>query len=473
MIKRWPALNKLRGLRFQLIGWYAILLIITLVIFSGYFFYQFRELQQAQQDGTLQSAGAKLRNYVDLDHNTPFFRFNDNNDTRELLNENVRVRLYDDDGDVVQVLGNAVDAMPTATQPPRNDDQPYTVEISPNEHWRIYLQPLFYEGSPRGWLEIGQPEAMLNTAFSELLVPILLGSILALVLGVFGGLFLANRALQPIVKVTRTAQKISTQDLVQRINYHGPPDEIGQLAKTFDQMLDRLETGFEQERRFTSDASHELRTPLTALKGRIEVTLNRSRSSEEYQETLLSLDQEVDRLIRLTNSLLYLARLDQANMQWQAETLDISDFLDSIVESMQPVAELKEINLSGNFSPNLHVHGNLDQLTRLFLNLIDNALKYTPAGGSVKVNLQKVARSVVVTVTDNGPGIAAEHLPHLFKRFYRAESDRGSDTGGTGLGLAIAYEIARQNGGTLSIESQVGQGTTLRVEFPLLETSQK
>jgi signal transduction histidine kinase len=236
-------------------------------------------------------------------------------------------------------------------------------------------------------------------------------------------------------------------------------------------MLERLEKGFEQERRFTSDASHELRTPLTALKGRIEVTLSRARSAKEYQETLEDLNQAVDRLVRLTNSLLYLARLDQAGHRWQSETLNLSDLLDSIVDSMGPVAELKQIKLECDIPVSVQAQGNLDQLTRLFLNLVDNALKYTPEGGKVTVRLYKVEKTkkVAVEVCDSGPGIAAEHLPHLFERFYRAQSDRASSSGGAGLGLAIANEIARQHGGTLEVESAVGQGTTMRVELPLAE----
>jgi signal transduction histidine kinase len=242
-------------------------------------------------------------------------------------------------------------------------------------------------------------------------------------------------------------------------------------------MLDRLEAGFEQERRFTSDASHELRTPLTALKGRIEVTLNRARSVTEYQETLGDLNQGVDRLIGLTNSLLYLARLDQAELQWESEVLNLSDLLETIAESMEPVAELREINLHSAIPEAIYIQGNLDQLTRLFINLVDNALKYTPRGGQVWLQMEKLGqdkdKKVLVAVKDNGPGIAPEHLPHLFERFYRAESDRASTTGGTGLGLAIAYEIARQHGGLLEIESQLGQGTTIKAKFPLVEMPAK
>jgi heavy metal sensor kinase len=482
MIKRgWYAINaNWHTLRFRLISWYVLLLLLSLVFFSVYIFFQFREVQQAQQDTILHAAGDRLHPSVDLDvPNAPHFRMIDD-PTKDLNLENVQVRLINNQGEVVATLGAAVNQMPSLDIKDTPDASLYTIGTSTDGQWRIFCEmvtrPDHYPGAV-AWLEVGQPVQLLNAEFNKLFTPILIGTLIALVLAVLGGLFLANQALNPIDKVTRTAQSISTDNLSKRIDYHGPPDEIGRLAKTLDQMLDRLEAGFEQERRFTSDASHELRTPLTALKGRIEVTLNRARSVAEYQETLGDLNQGVDRLIGLTNSLLYLARLDQADLQWESEVLNLSDLLETIAESMEPVAELREISLHSNIPEAIHIQGNLDQLTRLFINLVDNALKYTPKGGQVWLQMEKLGpdrdKKVLVAVKDNGPGIAPEHLPHLFERFYRAESDRASTTGGTGLGLAIAYEIARQHGGSLEIESELGQGTTIKAKFPLVEVPAK
>ncbi len=463
---RWPTISW-RSLRFRLIGWYVLLLILTLAAFSVYQFFQFRDLQQAQQDAMLQEASSKARPLLDSGppNSNPRRGFGSDSIIKDLTNDNIQLRLVGRDGQILYSLGASVADMPSS---PTSGFA--TVNTPDKGQWRIYSQPMSGPGRDNGLsglLQVGQRSIVLNTELGRLFTPIAVGATIALLLAVLGGLFLANQALQPIDRVTRTAQSISTRDLSRRINYHGPPDEIGRLAKTLDQMLDRLEKGFEQERRFTSDASHELRTPLTALKGRIEVTLNRARSPQEYQETLTTLNGEVDRLIRLSSSLLYLARLDQAGQSWQSENLDLSDLLDSMVDSMQAVAELKEIKLTSHIPSGLHLRGNLDQLTRLFLNLLDNALKYTPAGGEVLVQVGKSGERVWVAIKDNGPGIAARHLPHLFERFYRAESDRASNSGGAGLGLAIAYEITRQHGGTLEVESQPGQGATLKVLLPL------
>jgi len=476
MIKKfsWPRISW-RNLRFRLIGWYVLLLVLTLALFSVYIFFQFRNLEQTQQDTRLEGAANNVRGLIDFNFSTtPRFRnFPGSQGAAQDLNrENIQVRLIAPDGTVSDSLGTFVSEMPVISPIITG----YTTATATNNaQWRIFSQRL---PSPPGQLvlvQVGQPLLLLDTQINGLFTPILLGTLIAMVLAVFGGLFLANQALSPIDRVTRTAQAISTRDLTKRINYHGPNDEIGRLAKTLDQMLDRLDKGFEQERRFTSDASHELRTPLTALKGRIEVTLNRLRSPEEYKDTLAGLGVEVDRLVRLSNSLLYLARLDQAqsNKVWQFEKLNLSDLLDSVVESMQPVAELKQLELSGQILPDISIQGNLDQLTRLFLNLLDNAIKYTPEGGRVSVNLIKDNNNANITFSDNGRGIALEHLSHLFERFYRADSDRASNSGGSGLGLAIAYEIARQHGGTLEAESQLGQGTSFKVSLPFPDSPKK
>lgn len=473
--------NIFRGLRFRLIGWYVLLLLVSLIFFSVYIFFQFRDLQQKQQDTLLDVTADKLRGAVDIGNPSgPYLRTfpgagpgRDIGITQDISQQNIQVHIYNSSGQLLGSLGSAASLMPTAN-PAVTGVSFVTLNTGSQGQWRIYNSPLPGRNDvPVGWIQVGQPVVLLNAELNGLFIPILLGTVIAMVLAVSGGLFLANQALRPIDRVTRTAQAISTEDLSRRINYDGPQDEVGRLAKTLDQTFDRLERGFEQERRFTSDASHEMRTPLTALKGRIEVTLSRSRNAEEYRETLADLNQGVDRLIGLSNSLLYLARLDQANQQWQSETLDLSDFVDSILDSMQPVAELKNIELRGVFASDVPVRGNLDQLTRLFLNLLGNALKYTQEDGHITFKLEKRDKMAIVTVTDDGPGIAAEHLPHLFERFYRVESDRASATGGTGLGLAIAHEIARQHGGVLEIESEPGRGTIARVGLPLAEASFK
>ncbi|WP_231605405.1 cell wall metabolism sensor histidine kinase WalK [Synechococcus sp. CBW1006] len=283
-----------------------------------------------------------------------------------------------------------------------------------------------------------------------------------------GGLFLANRALKPVGEITRMTEKVRISgDLTQRIRYHGTTDdELARLATLFDEMLDSLEATFEHERRFTADASHELRTPLTALKGRLQVTLSQSRVAETYVETLQAIEQEVDRLIRLSNDLLLLSRLDQNHDKGGFELIDLKDLLAATAAQIQPLADLRRIQLITDLAPDLQIQGSPDHLIRLFLNLLDNAVKHTPASGTVTVTAVAQRGSVQVSVSDTGPGISSEHLPHLFQRFYRVEKSRSRAMGGTGLGLAIAQEIVHRHHGTIAAQSQPGEGTTLRVSFP-------
>jgi signal transduction histidine kinase len=287
-----------------------------------------------------------------------------------------------------------------------------------------------------------------------------------------GGFFIVDRALRPINKIIDIAEAINPNDFNQRIGYQGLPDEVGRLATTFDRMLDRMQLAFERERRFTGDASHELRTPLTVIKGRIGVTLSRNRSTEEYENTLRDLDSEADRLIRLTNGLLFLARLAQEEHNCYCgtspssetqekqphpccnHTVDLSNLLSVLVEQMLPLAENKNIQVSENISPDLEIKGNADYLTSLFLNLLDNAVKYTPSDEQILVEAKSLEKEIQVQVINTGNAIPPEHLPHLFDRFYRVEGARSRVNGGAGLGLAIAYEISRLHGGDITVESQ-------------------
>ncbi len=333
--------------------------------------------------------------------------------------------------------------------------------------WRIYSRPIVApDGQRLGWLQVAQSLNPVQDVLETLLRQTLLGLPLVLLLAAVGGLLLARRALLPIERVTRTAQAVSARDLTQRIDYRGPADEVGQLATTFDGMLDRLETAFDRERRFTADASHELRTPLTALKGRIEVTRSRLRSPAEYDRALEEMGHELERLIRLANDLLFLSRLEQTRSRLQLHPLDLSDLLETLGEQTGPMLAAHTIAFTMDIAPDLLIDGDVDHLTRLFLNLLDNAGKYTPTGGQVTLLGYCDGAGVYVAVSDTGPGIPADALPHLFERFYRVEADRSRETGGAGLGLAIAYEIARSHRGTVTAENRPTGGALFAVHLP-------
>lgn len=336
--------------------------------------------------------------------------------------------------------------------------------------WRFHSQPVPSASSGAVWVQVAQSLDPLDMFVSDMLMQLLWGVLLALVLAGLVGHWMAGRALKPIAYMTSAAQEISARDLDRRIDYQGAKDEIGRLAATMDSMFDRLQSAFERERRFTGDAAHELRTPLTALKGNIEVTLSRVRQPEEYVKAVASMGKQVERLIHLSNDLLFMARFDQQGTRGITKTrVDLNDVLSLAVAQIQPLAVQKEITLDEEISSELKLEGNPELLLRLFLNLLDNAIKFTSERGTVSVLARRRHECIEVQVCDDGVGIPADHLPHLFKRFFRVEQHRArhpSQSSGSGLGLAIAQEIVHLHGGTISVHSKIDQGTTMSICFP-------
>ena len=306
-----------------------------------------------------------------------------------------------------------------------------------------------------------------------LLVVLLVMAPITVLLASGGGLFLAHRALSPIDAITRMAQRISAENLSGRIGLTGPDDEVGRLARTFDTMLARLEEAFTQQRQFAADASHELRTPLTAIIGQIDVALGWPESAEYYRATLAGIREQAQRLTRLASDLLFLARTDAQPMPQAVEPIDLGSLLPAVVTQMEPLAAERQQTIIATRSPTGMVYGNEDQLIRMLLNVLDNAIRYTPAGGRVTLGCRRRNATLEISVGDTGPGIAPEHLPRLFDRFYRVDRGRSRAQGGSGLGLAIAQSIAQLHGGQISVESIVGQGTIFIVQLPILSSASR
>jgi heavy metal sensor kinase len=337
-----------------------------------------------------------------------------------------------------------------------------------DDEWRALSQPILdADGNTIGWVQAAQSLGAINETIFDLQEQALLGIPFIAILMGFGGYFLANRALRPIQRITNAAQEITAQDLSRRLDYDGPKDEVGNLAETFDQMIARLGSSFERERQFTSDAAHELRTPLTILKGHIDVTLSRPRNSAEYEDKLHELSTQVDRLIRLSNALLFLSRSDQNQISINRSRVNLKELLEILLEQIQPLADEKKIQVITNIQKDLFCSGDNDHLIRLFMNVLENALKYTPVNGQIGVTGKKDATHLAVDIHNTGSFIPDGQLSRLFERFYRVDSDRSSQTGGSGLGLAIAQEIARLHGGEILSQSETGEGVTFSVRLPL------
>jgi signal transduction histidine kinase len=287
-----------------------------------------------------------------------------------------------------------------------------------------------------------------------------------LLLAWWGSGRLAREALAPVETLSQTATNISGQTLSTRLTLTAPYTEFQRLAHTFNGMLDRLQQVFEGQRRFVADAAHELKTPLTAMKGNFEVILQRARSAEEYREAIISNLTEVDRLTAMTKSLLTLAQFAGDRPPLVLETLDLPPLIEEVVGELSVLAQEAGIHLQAECQPVPPLMGDASQLKQALINLLDNALRHTPSGGTITVRVGHHDTSIRLCVEDTGPGIESQHLPHLFERFYRVDQARDRQSGGTGLGLAIVKEIVEAHGGHIQAHSQVGTGTTMTITLP-------
>ncbi|MCA9422027.1 MAG: HAMP domain-containing protein [Nitrospira sp.] len=291
-------------------------------------------------------------------------------------------------------------------------------------------------------------------------------SAISLLFAWWGSGRLAGDALAPVKALSQTAETISGQTLSTRLSLTAHYSEFQRLAQTFNGMLDRLQQVFEGQRRFVADAAHELKTPLTAMKGNFEVSLQRTRTAEEYRDTILSNLAEVDRLNAMTKSLLTLAQFAGDRPPLALETLDLPPLVEEVVSELSVLAQEGRIHLQTDSQPVPPFTGDASQLKQALINLLDNALRHTPSGGTITVRVNSHDSSIKLSVEDTGPGIDAQHLPHLFERFYRVDQARDRQSGGTGLGLAIVKEIIEAHGGTIHVLSQVGNGTTFTIILP-------
>ena len=331
---------------------------------------------------------------------------------------------------------------------------------------RVGRFPILHNGEAVALLEVGLSGESVTEALSALLLTLGVAYPLTLLVAVLGGMFLARRALAPVDSITEIARRISAEDLGQRLDLQLPNDELGRLATTFDGMIDRLDDAFRRQRRFNADASHELRTPLTVMKGQVEVALQQERSPEDYRKVLRAVNDEVDRLIGLAGSLLTLARAEAGQIPLSLERVDVAELVSATVEQIRPAATAK--GLSIDLVPTASVSMLADEglILQLLLNLLDNAVKYTPEGGRISVGWDTTNDGLEIWVATRASAFRKSTSPHVTDRFYRVDDARSRAEGGVGLGLAINRWIAEAHGGSLLAESVVGEGSAFRVTLP-------
>lgn len=318
--------------------------------------------------------------------------------------------------------------------------------------------------SPLAYLQLGRPLGDVPETLRAIVTACAVLIPIILVVMSFSGWIVASRALAPMKAIDETLQSIQATDLSRRIDV--PTDaELQRLVATLNRLLDRLEKAFSSLKQFTADVSHQLQTPLTVMKGTAEVSLGSTRSASEYQRTLADLGEEVDEMARILADLRALTLADAGLESGERGPVDLAEVAAEAIEIIEALAESKDVSIETAIGAGLTVWGSRTGLKQVLLNLGDNAVKYTPAGGRISIWLKARDREAIFTISDSGVGIPAEDLPCVFDRFYRGRTSRSSS--GTGLGLAIVKRIVEAHGGSIEVESRPTQGSTFTISLPL------
>jgi len=288
----------------------------------------------------------------------------------------------------------------------------------------------------------------------------------AFLLAAVGGFFLSGKSLQPVITLSAQAEGITAKNLNERMEVKRK-DEFGRLAAVFNALLSRLDSSFRVMREFMADASHELRTPLAIIHGEAEVSLSRERSVEEYRESLSTIRENSKRMALIVKDMLDLARADSGQQVLRREELYLDDVVTACCRSAQPLAQLKQITLTCSADQDFSFRGDEELLRRMTVNLLHNAIQYTPSGGAVSVSLRRENGDGIITVSDTGIGIPEGSIDRIFDRFYRVAEERTRADGGSGLGLSIVKLAAECHGGAVSVASGPGKGSTFTVRLPL------
>jgi heavy metal sensor kinase len=344
----------------------------------------------------------------------------------------------------------------------RPDVKYQTVQSESGKRFRL-LTGLTKNGSV---LTVAQDEEAIWDSLHALLMILALALPSALILAALGGYIMAGRLLKPVASMAHKAEIISAENLFERLPVGNPEDEFGKLASVFNHTLNRLQNAFERLQRFTADASHELRTPLTAIQSVGEVALQEDLDAGAYRDRIGSMLEETTRLTHLVESLLLLTRADSGRLRVNRKEQNVARVVEKAVEDMRIMAEEKGQRLITSLRSKVHSNVDEDTLRRALLNILDNAIKYTPADGAISVTLKEMEGKVIIEVADTGPGIAAKHREKIFDRFYRIDKDRSREIGGAGLGLAMAKWAVEANGGHIELESKENKGSTFRVVLP-------
>lgn len=463
----------MKSFREQIRSTTLALIIAVLVVFSGLVYWGLTTLLQRYVDGRLLGLAETLTNVIEqkpellstLKEEIVLQKSEQLGDERneDLGEVSHSIQVLALDGTVLWKAADVLRGPPLSAavlnRGMRGEIVYESVYTTAGKNLRRIVMPIHEEGKIRYLLQAEASLALKQLILRDLIVLLVLSSIAMVMVSWFGSDWLARKTVKAIDALSRTAEAVSESSFNDRVKLDSPYSEFQQLAHAFNSMLDRLQMAYDNQRHFVDYAAHEMQTPLTVLQGNLEVALQKARTAEDYREVLVSNLRQVERLIRLTKSLLTLARFTSDRPPVHLAPVKLEPLLRELVEDLALIAEDRNIRLSLDAEAVPVVLGDELRLKELVINLLDNALRYTESGGAITVRLRASGDVVTVAVQDTGQGIGSEHLPHLFERFYRTNTGRARNSDGTGLGLPIVKQIAAAHNGMIAVESEVDRGS--------------
>jgi len=470
-----------KSIRSRLTAWYVILLAIILILFSLLLYYFLtKRLYQSVDNSLTVSATVVSTSATMRLTSSPLPGLNEFFD--QFLREgnlNKFYRIYDGSGSVGSRSGNiSASEFPlsgTAYADALKGNNSYeTFKVGGKHPIRVITMPVMVNDKLVNLVQVGTSLQAVQETLRNLKIILFTAVPSVLIFAALFARFMARRALKPISRIIDTARDIGQgQELSKRIPVLKIKDELGQLALTFNEMMNRLENSFKQVRQFSSDASHELRTPLTVLKGQNELILSKLRKPEEYQEVISSNLEEINYMSKVLEDLFLLSKSDENQVSLDCRHFNLKPLVEEVCKHAEVLAEEKNIKIIIAFLEAVQVNGDEVRLRQMSWNILQNGIKYTQFGGELKVSLQNDGEFALLTIQDTGIGIPKEDLGFIFNRFYRVDKARSRDEGGSGLGLSICRQIAEAHKGTIEVESTLGVGTRFKIRIPLIPNDER
>ena len=461
------------SIRSKLTAWYVLLLGVILVLFSILlFFFLSKRLYESVDNSLTVSASIVARSTQINNSRIPFPSLDLFFDQFMGFGRNKSYKIYDGSGNIGSLSKNFDGSQFPLTQRAysaalKGGTSYETFLLSDDHPIRVISMPVLKGAKLANLVQVGTSLKVVVDTLKNLQIILLTVVPAVLLLTALIGRFIARRALKPVAKITQTAKDIgSGANLSQRIPVSEVKDEIGQLALTFNSMMDRLESSFTQMRQFSSDASHELRTPLTVLKGQSELALGKQRKPEEYQEVISSNLEEVQYMSKVLEDLFLLSKSDENQIALDFESVDLKSLIEEVCKHAEIIASEKNIKIVIAYLEPVQVYGDPVRLRQMIWNVVVNGIKYTQHDGEVKISVQDKGDGVLIIIQDNGIGISEEDLPLVFNRFYRVDKARSRQEGGTGLGLSICKFIVGAHKGSINLKSKLGEGTKFKITLP-------